>query len=314
MDPTSSERGLEWSHEEHTDFLEAVLKKASLENTILQRKRKKATLLEQSSHSISLPNLNRLGKAASKDTDIPFRQSKKIKVPIAWPDQTQLGDQYSLFNTPSYSQSKQQKTRPVTEKQLNRLGLGIDLGSGLSSGLGLGLGSNPNPRQLIASELQKKQQLLTLQKQNYSRNENQDRLRIFKNATTMVQGLPLQYLYSKPELKHYALEQLFQRFQKFAILRYNSRILKYFHRWKNPREIKLDDRQIGFMVISKALETMLDRMIQRAFKHWAIFYSKRFDYMGKIVMNEAALQIQRWYRLLKQTRAENYKRLGSGLR
>jgi hypothetical protein len=30
-----------------------------------------------------------------------------------------------------------------------------------------------------------------------------------KNANTMVQRLPLQYLFSKAELKHYAIEQVY---------------------------------------------------------------------------------------------------------
>jgi hypothetical protein len=57
------------------------------------------------------------------------------------------------------------------------------------------------------------------------------------------------------------------------VLRINSLLTHAFKVWKTPVEIKLNDRQIGFMVISKALQTMLDRMLGRAFKHWCMFYS-----------------------------------------
>lgn len=117
------------------------------------------------------------------------------------------------------------------------------------------------------------QQSLSKQKSIYSHNENQDRLKIMKNANNMIHSLPLIYLYSKQELKHYAIELIYSRLQLFADLRVRNELIKYFRRWKYPAVIKLQDKQIGFMVISKALQMMLDRMIGRAFKHWSIFYS-----------------------------------------
>ena len=54
---------------------------------------------------------------------------------------------------------------------------------------------------------------------------------------------------------------------------------------------------------------MLDGMTRRAFKHWSIFYATRFNKFRQLVQNEAAMDIQQWYRRRKQQRGEAYKKL-----
>ena len=58
-----------------------------------------------------------------------------------------------------------------------------------------------------------------------------------------------------------------------------------------------NDRQIGLIVIAQAFKQLLDNTVHRAFKHWLIFYSSRYNTMRIVVTNQAAGDIQRWYRL-----------------
>jgi len=157
--------------------------------------------------------------------------------------------------------------------------------------------------------LQTMQHALLVQHQTAARDESRTRQRVIRTANHMVQGLPLPYLYSKPELRHYALEQVFVRLLLLARLREQDMLGRAFAVWRVPPEIHCDDRQIGFIVISQAFQQLLDKMIKRAFRHWAIFYATRYNKMRLAVMHEAAWDIQQWYRHMKRQRSESFKRL-----
>ena len=86
-------------------------------------------------------------------------------------------------------------------------------------------------------------------------------------------------------------------------------LTKSFYVWKTPRDIECDDRQIGMIVISQAFQQLLDRMVKRAFVHWAIFFATRHNKLRQMVMNEAALDIQEWWKRKRLERSESYKRL-----
>lgn len=222
-------------------------------DTASTRNMKSKLNVETNTHSIILPKVGNTYPAPSaskrkvKDVDVQKSKVRKVKPPMAWAEE----DADNLKRTESPSRSPQKS---------------------VMTGTGSGMG-NDNLTASVGSELLLVQQSLKNQKKDVSRDENQARLRLMKNANTMVQRLPLQYLFSKPELKHYAIEHLYNRFRKFSDLRHHSQLVWAFYYWRNPPEIKLNDKQIGFMVLSKALQTMLDRMIGRAFKHWSMFYS-----------------------------------------
>jgi hypothetical protein len=253
------------------------------DNSNIFSKKKKASILNYTTNSF--PEVRRL-KGERFEIDESWLKEKEkrrklkgvtVKKPLtAWPEKRK---NFKLSEQPSHSQLKEQ------------------------------IHSMSRERKSVATELQLAQQSLSFQKSNYEKHENQARLKVLKSAKTMVQQMPLDYLYSKPELRHYALEQVYSRFRKFAVLRIHHQIVRAFYLLKFSEKETFDDKQIGFMVISKAFQMMLDRMIGRAFKHWAIFYAKKFGHLRKVVLNEAATEIQRWYRLMRITRTENYQRL-----
>jgi hypothetical protein len=125
----------------------------------------------------------------------------------------------------------------------------------------------------------------------------------------MIQGLPLQYLFSKDELRRYALEQVYIRLLILARVREMDLLTSSFRIWKTPREIQCNDRQIGMIVIAQAFQQLLDRTVKRAFVHWAIFFATRHNKLRQMVMNEAALDIQEWWKRKRRERSEAFKLL-----
>ena len=75
------------------------------------------------------------------------------------------------------------------------------------------------PVQSVSTALQSVQQSLSVQHTNMASQESRQRHHIIKNASHMVQQLPLSYLFSKPELRHYALEQIYHRLLILAYVR-----------------------------------------------------------------------------------------------
>ena len=151
--------------------------------------------------------------------------------------------------------------------------------------------------EFVSTSLQSIQSSLMHQQLTVAKDESNTRHRIIRNANAMVHGLPLSYLYFKPELRHYALEQIYERFLVFARLHARNMLRRAIRIWKVPPNTVCNDRQIGLIVIAQAFQQLLDNTVHRAFKHWLIFYSSRFNTMRQVVVNQAAGDIQRWYRI-----------------
>ena len=159
------------------------------------------------------------------------------------------------------------------------------------------LDSKQYTAEFVSTSLQSVQNQLQHQHIIVAKEESNTRHRIIRNANAMVHGLPLSYLYFKPELRHYALDQIYERMLVFARLHDRNMLKRAIRIWKVPPNTVCNDRQIGLIVIAQAFQQMLDRTVHRAFKHWLIFYSSRYNTMRQVVMNQAAGDIQRWYRI-----------------
>ena len=161
----------------------------------------------------------------------------------------------------------------------------------------------------VTTALQSVQKTLNQQQLDCTASEGIQRRLIIQNANSMVHGLPIQYLFAKPELRRYALEIVFDRVLVLVLQRERAMTKRAFATWKTPPEILCDDRQIGFVVVAQAFQQLLDRVVKRAFSHWSVFYASRYNEMRSMVMNQAATDIQRWYRDRQQTRRVSYQRL-----
>ena len=117
------------------------------------------------------------------------------------------------------------------------------------------------PVQSVSTALQSVQQALSVQHTNIASQESRQRHHIIKNASHMVQQLPLSYLFSKPELRHYALEQIFHRMLIFAYLREKRMMERAFYVWNHPPVLVCNDRQIGLVVLARGFQQVIFTLI-----------------------------------------------------
>jgi len=139
------------------------------------------------------------------------------------------------------------------------------------------------------------------------RSENLVRLQMFEQADAYISAFPLAYLYSKPELKRYALERAGKAFIKVAVYRAHCLLRTAVKIWKQPPEVPMNEKQIGFMCISIRLLNLYKSALRFKFNQWAFLYSERF--VGKrIAFTEgAAKQIQQWWRQISATSNKHYR-------
>ena len=150
---------------------------------------------------------------------------------------------------------------------------------------------------------------LELLQRKAARSENLARLKALSRGQSVVESFPLAYLYSKPELRSYALELAVTRLIKPAQVGMQNTLRSAFSHWRAPKEQKLDDLQVGFLVIAKRFERMWQRYFHSFFSHWAHCYSSRFDMERYLMYADAAETIQDWYRNMKKRTRASYVNL-----
>ena len=133
------------------------------------------------------------------------------------------------------------------------------------------------------------------------------RNQLLANAETMVSNLPLKYLFSKPELRHYALDRAMKPIIRLMIQRINIRLKRAIDIWRIPPILAMSERQLGFLVIAKRFSTLLKPIYENFFNHWMKLYSSRYNQDEGILKNAAASQIQEWYRHVKITRRKVFQ-------
>ena len=142
-----------------------------------------------------------------------------------------------------------------------------------------------------------------------AREESLMRLQLMQSADHMISHLPLTYLYSKPELRHYALERAVGIFYKLSLKKATEQCARALAVWRNPPAIVMSEMQVGFMVIAKRLERLLHSALRVKFRHWSACYSAKFALQRDKFRVAMVTEIQRWFRTLRITRREPFQKL-----
>ncbi len=132
---------------------------------------------------------------------------------------------------------------------------------------------------------------------------------LLSEADKMVSQLPLSYLASKPELRHYAMERAGRPVINHMMNVIKTKMKWALDRWKTnfPPNQALDERQVAFLVIADRLANMLNPIYRGAFNVWASHYSSRFQLQLGVRREAAAMEIQSWYRHVRITKRKLFK-------
>ncbi len=157
-------------------------------------------------------------------------------------------------------------------------------------------------KQLILSPIKvrrgKRRSALEAQQREMNKESNLQRLKLISNAESIINEMPLSYLISKEELRSFAFERACKIIAALAKKSILSNLKKAFKIWVKPPEIKLNDKQVGFLVIAARLEKWLKRLYVKFFMHWAKCYATKFNEERKKLFLESALKIQSWWKLV----------------
>jgi hypothetical protein len=154
---------------------------------------------------------------------------------------------------------------------------------------------------------------LKSKKETAYREENFERLKLIKNSVHVISKLPLNYLYSKPELKQYAFERVGKILVKIAMNSFVILLREAFTKWKNSPIPKLDDRQIQFLVIAKCFSNLLEKQLRIKFKRWAFVCADRYKEARSKYMDDAARDIQAWWNHVKITHRKPWRTLSNAI-
>lgn len=245
--------------------------------------------------SISLPILNNPSRSIkamyAKQKKQSIIKSSKLAPITAWPEE----------NIASIISEKVKPYRPInllTAKKTPSVSRIIDKNIAIESDLKL-------PKGLISM-----QQHLKVQQDSTRKDENFTRLIMMQDADTMVNELPLTYLYSKPGLRQYAYEKACRPIIKLALLRAYEEMKHAFQKWKLPPPVvKMNEIQIGFMVIGERLIHLLHTVLSKKFKIWALLHASRYAAIKYQRYAYFVIQIQRWYRHMTIIKKEPWKML-----
>jgi hypothetical protein len=147
------------------------------------------------------------------------------------------------------------------------------------------------------------------------------RAQLFSSAESMVEHLPLKYLFSKPELRSYGLRRAAKILIKPALastLHVCRQAFKYWHGMVYGQsgavaKKRLNDRHIGVLVIAKGIVNLYERAMRKKFRYWATVYSSRYKgILGKRPTLAAAF-IQRWFRHLRIVRRQPFRNLAEAV-
>ena len=132
---------------------------------------------------------------------------------------------------------------------------------------------------------------------------------LLSEADKMVSHLPLSYLASKPELRHYALERAGRPVIQHMLNVIHGKMKWALDRWRTnfPPNAALDERQVAFLCIADRLSRMIKPVYRGAFEHWARLYSSRYHLELGARREAAAKEIQSWYRHVRITKRKLFK-------
>ncbi len=136
---------------------------------------------------------------------------------------------------------------------------------------------------------------------------------LLSDADHMVSKLPMKYLWSKKNLRPYALARIYSAISKMTIYKIHVALWRAWSIWKDPPEVKMTENQVGFMVIAKRFENMWRNALRRKFDKWAFWYSPRFQEKREAYPDIAAREIQVWWRDIRVTSKDPFKWLFSAV-
>jgi hypothetical protein len=146
-----------------------------------------------------------------------------------------------------------------------------------------------------------------------------ERSKAISEVENYINQMPLQYVFSKPELRSYALKRACDSLFNLAKTKLTRYLSLYFHKWKKvPRKSfdlsKLNEKQIGFIVISKRLDSLLRKQLKRYFALWAFSFAAKFDSIRSKQYNDSAYLIQDWFRKIKIIQKQPFRNLNAVIR
>jgi len=176
---------------------------------------------------------------------------------------------------------------------------------------------------LSAANLNARTKNISKQFADQKHDENLARLKNFEVVQKMLVHLPLQYLYSKLELRRYALERAANRFVKLHRVKVKNTYRDVFNRWKQvERKKEAEDhhefelttphvsfeKKFGIMVLAAAFTELGKKLLLKKFHHWMKCYCSKYNSGSGLTNAVAATEIQRWIRHLKVVKSGNFRK------
>lgn len=184
-------------------------------------------------------------------------------------------------------------------------------------------------KKVSVSSTQEMSKSITKQYAIKKRDENLARLKNIEVVQKMLIHLPIQYLFSKPNLKQHALERVLQRLLKLHRIKIKSTLKDVFLKWNNyiltrpptAAAVTIHDhnddftfksnlsseKKFGIMVLAACLTDVAKKLLKRKFDHWAHLYCSKYNSHAAHELNLAAADIQNWYIKIKRTRNKEYQ-------
>lgn len=182
----------------------------------------------------------------------------------------------------------------------------------------------PRSEPLSAANLVSRTKNISKQFVDQKHDENLARLKNFEVVQKMLVHLPLQYLYSKLELRRYALERAANRFVKLHRVKVKNTLRAVFHRWKQIERRREDseiehsfehvaphvsfEKKFGIMVLAAAFTDLGKKLLRKKFHHWMRLYCSKYNTKAGLTHAVAATEIQRWFRHLKIVQSGNFRK------
>lgn len=229
---------------------------------------------------------------------LPAAVTDKVKAYKSAPIATEVTERKKsiILLDPATAQTESNNTNN------NIIGSNNASGSANNTATGLRAAPIPGPLKSMNRKLRKQQA-------DSRTDENVIKLQLLKDANAMVNQMPLRYLYSKPELRQYAHERVMRPIIQLAKKTLRERVAFAFAVWKVPREMKMNEKQIGFMVIAKRLIKLYEHALSKKFRIWAFNCSSRFIVERCKHLTYFVVQIQQWYRHMSIVKKEPWRML-----
>jgi hypothetical protein len=197
--------------------------------------------------------------------------------PVAWPEENFATTQIYVPEAVSalgQAQAQGQDQGPGRGLNEDFLHKSVDAHSKLDEQGRQGQGKHKKNRAWGSGGGGRKRTALEEEQRKMSRSENLERLKLLANAESIIGQMPLAYLASKPELRHFAVERACRILVRPAVTSLALVLRKAFKQWHKPAIVIMNDTQVGFMVIAKCLEKLLLTAQRRKFLKWAYAFSR----------------------------------------